>query len=187
MLTTSIDPRFKGQMWPGLCLNTSRWDALHTFARDAGLGMVFGLGYPNPQRWDSENALALLEYTARSNQSLFGVELGEEMAPSPGTAAFEGLVEAYSNLRKGVEGIRWPQGKPPLILGPCVGMHNEEPGLGFAFTRAFLKRTLGAGTLDAVVMHSYNNDGGDDWARPGFLVSTAACRHPSCRGAVSDR
>ena len=64
-------------MWPGLCLNMSRWDALHTFARDAGLGMVFGLGYPNPQRWDSENALALLEYTARNNQSLFGVELGE--------------------------------------------------------------------------------------------------------------
>ena len=79
-------------MWPGLCLNMSRWDALHTFARDAGLGMVFGLGYPNPQRWDSENALSLLEYTARNNQSLFGVELGEEMAPSPGTAAFEGLV-----------------------------------------------------------------------------------------------
>ena len=75
-----------------------------------------------------------------------------------------------------MESIRWPQGKPPLILGPCVGMHNEEPGLGFAFTRAFLKRTLGAGTLDAVVMHSYNNDGGDDWERPGFLVSTTACK-----------
>jgi hypothetical protein len=35
-------------MWPGLCLNMSRWAALHDFAHGAGLGLVFGLGGPNP-------------------------------------------------------------------------------------------------------------------------------------------
>eukprot|EP01051_Picozoa_sp_SAG22_P013098 SAG22_NODE_1431_length_4441_cov_1.510134_3_plen_179_part_00 len=39
--------------------------------------------------------------------------------------------------------------------------------------QAFLKRTLAAGSLDAVVMHSYNNDNdGNDWAGPGFLGQT---------------
>jgi hypothetical protein len=51
-------------------------------------------------------------------------------------------------------------------------MHNEEPGPGFAFTAEFLKETLAAGSVDAVVMHSYNNDGGENWARPGFLGQT---------------
>jgi hypothetical protein len=35
---------------------------------------------------------------------------------------------------------------------------------------AFLNVTLGQGLIDAVVMHSYNNNGGDDWKVPGFLA-----------------
>jgi heparanase 1 len=165
----------KGQVWPGLCLNMSRWAAIQSFAREAGLGLVFGLGYPDPEVWDSENALALLEYTSRSNLSLYGVELGEELSPRPGTPAFAHMVAAYSNLRKGVHSLPWPaQAEPPLVLGPCVGMDNEEgPGTaGFGFTSAFLKQTLTAGSLDAVVMHSYNNDGGYNWSQPGFLAQT---------------
>ena len=165
----------KGQIWPGLCLNMSRWDAIQSFAKESGLGLVFGLGYPNPEVWDSENALALLEYTSRNNQTLFGVELGEELSPFPGTPAFAHMVAAYSNLRNAVHSLPWPaQAKLPLVLGPCVGMGNEEGAgtEGFAFTSAFLKQTLAAGSLDAVVMHSYNNDGGDGWSRPGFLGQT---------------
>ena len=38
--------------------------------------------------------------------------------------------------------------------------------------KAFLAQTLQAGTVDAVVLHSYNNDGGHDWRVPGFLGQT---------------
>ena len=134
------------------------------------------------QTGDSENALALLQHTAHQpGQRLYAVELGEEMAPFPGTAAFENMVHAYSNLRKGIHGIQWPSDMgPPLVLGPCEGMSNEEPGPGFAFMKAFLNRTLtqpkdgGSAILDAVVMHSYDNDAGDDWSRAGFLGQTLA-------------
>ena len=78
----------KGQMWPGLCLNMTRWAAIHRFAAESGLDLVFGLAHPNPLQWDSENALALLQHTARQpGQRLYAVELGEEMAPSPGTVS----------------------------------------------------------------------------------------------------
>ena len=90
-------------------------------------------------------------------------------------------MRAYSNLRKGIHTIQWPSGMgPPLVLGPCEGMHYEEPGPGFAFMKAYLNRTLpppqsgGRAILDVVVMHSYNNDAGDFWARPGFLGQTLA-------------
>jgi hypothetical protein len=51
-------------------------------------------------------------------------------------------------------------------------MQDEVPGPDFAFAEAFLNETLTGGSLDVVVMHSYNNDGGDDWAAPGFLNQT---------------
>ena len=41
----------------------SRWDAIHRFVEEAGLGLVFGLGYSTlgsspAHRWDPTNALA---------------------------------------------------------------------------------------------------------------------------------
>jgi hypothetical protein len=60
------------------------------------LQLVFGLGYPNPKAWDSENAMALLEYTSSHNQSLYAVELGEELAPLPGSESFHNMVAAYA-------------------------------------------------------------------------------------------
>lgn len=163
----------KGQMWDGLCLNMSRWDAIHRFTRDVGLDLIFGLGYPNPAAWDPANARALLEYTSRHNYSLFGVELGEEMAPRPGTKPFEHMIAAYATLREVIHTLPWrAQAAPPLVLGPCVGMGNEEAGPGFVFTAEFLRQTLDDGSIDAVVVHSYNNDGGENWHEPGFLGQT---------------
>eukprot|EP00935_MAST-01C_sp_MAST-1C-sp1_P000367 g367.t1 len=168
----------KGQKWYNLCLNMSRWDDLQQFVRQSGHQLIFGLSYQTTgidKHWASSNVLDLLNYTARSTKSpvLYGLELGEEMAPAPGSAAFTNLIDAYGELRKAVTQL-WPErAVRPKILGPCVGMGNEEPGLGFAFTRAFLNRTLSQGLLDAVVMHSYNNDGGSSWSQPGFLSQTA--------------
>jgi len=51
-------------------------------------------------------------------------------------------------------------------------MDNEVQGPGFGFTKAFLNSTITKGILDGVVMHSYNNDGGEYWQRPGFLSQT---------------
>merc|ERR1712232_1503316 len=101
-------------------------------------------------------------------------ELGEEMAPKAGSAAFENLVSAYELLRMNIAKL-WPDvAKRPKLLGPCVGMKNEVPGSGFSFTKAFLESTVSKGVLDGVVIHSYNNDGGDFWKRPGFLSQTLA-------------
>jgi heparanase 1 len=170
----------KEQLWYNLCMNMSRWDDLQQFVRQSGLELIFGLSYLSTgldKRWSSSNVLDLLNYTATRSKKpsvLYAVELGEEMAPSPDSAAFNNLIGAYSQLRKTITKL-WPDlSARPKILGPCVGMSNEEPGPGFAFTRAFLNRTLSDGLLDAVVMHSYNNDGGDNWERPGFLSQTAS-------------
>lgn len=54
-------------------------------------------------------------------------------------------------------------------MGPCVGM-NQEPPATAEFWRAFVKDTIN--TTDVIVMHSYNNDGGDGWEKPGFLQQT---------------
>eukprot|EP01051_Picozoa_sp_SAG22_P013097 SAG22_NODE_1431_length_4441_cov_1.510134_2_plen_278_part_00 len=133
----SFEP-VKGQMWPGLCLNMSRWDAIQSFAQQAGLGVVFGLGYPlalapdeGHFQWDSENALALLQYTARQKHRLVAVELGEENAPLPGTEPFEDMLKAYANLRAGIHALDWSyQGSPPLVLARALAWATSSPGSG---------------------------------------------------------
>jgi hypothetical protein len=98
------------------------------------------------------------------------LEVGEETNPAPGTPAFAALVSAYAGVRAAVRARAWPRGAPPRVLGPGSGMNeNAAP---YTWDRAFL--AAAGGTLDAFVMHSYNNDGGDGWRAPGFLAQTAA-------------
>ena len=113
------------------------------------------------------------------------------MAPAPGTSAYKGLVDGYSALRSLLKelwpdntvcetpacsrrvaraaGPRSPCSPQPLVMGPCVGMGDEPPETA-SFWRAFAHDT--ANTTDVIVMHSYNNDGGDGWKKPGFLEQT---------------
>lgn len=162
------------------CLNESRWDSLYHFATTAGLGMIWGLSFPYnssaPGHWNATNPEAFLRYSAATGKRLYGIELGEEMAPMPGTANFTGLLAAYRSLKSLMRGV-WPDAAHrPITLGPCVGMDDETPSLpSYAFLREFVEETLLAKPsplLDAVCMHSYNNDGGDFWRRPGFLNQT---------------
>ena len=111
-------------------MTKTRWDAVNTFVRDAGLKLVFGLSFfaRTSGIWDSANALNFVQYTARKWASnIHGFELGEEMAPDPSTPQFAGLIAGYATLRRFVESV-WPAGQQlPRILGPCVGMVDEDP------------------------------------------------------------
>jgi heparanase 1 len=163
------------------CLNASRWDALYDFANSAGLGIIWGLSFPHnssaPALWNATNPEAFLRYSADTGKRIHGIELGEEMAPMPGTADFAGLLAAYRSL-KSLKAAIWPDAAlRPITLGPCVGMDDETPSLpSYTFLIQFVKDTLlaesGGPLLDAVCMHSYNNDGGNFWRKPGFLNQT---------------
>ena len=68
----------------GLCLNASRWDALHTFCAATNAKLVFGLSYPQlgehnhlcpngckntSGRWNASQAKALFEYSKTKGYS----------------------------------------------------------------------------------------------------------------------
>lgn len=156
-----------------LCLTPARWDAVNAFAEDAGLRLVFGVSYFTDanREWASDNVAALLNYTAAKNHSLYGIELGEEMAPTG--EGFDALIRAYRTAHTLLQQA-WPNAASrPLLMGPCDGMANEDPeSKGFAWMKEFLGAALPSHLLDAVCVHSYNNDGGDGWQRPGFLNQT---------------
>ena len=175
-----------------LCLDAARYDEVHAFAAAAGLRIVWGLNYPGAYatsdgdgrvgdspdvpEWNATSALALLAHSAASGQALFAVEVAEELVPPPGSTSFAHLVAAYRRARDAVDGL-WPdEASRPLILGPCVGMAAETDGDAACdptcdpspFLDAFLDEALGF--VDALCMHSYNNDG--PWPKPGFVSQT---------------
>ena len=157
-----------------LCMTKARWDAVNAFIGDAGLKLVFGISFfaRADGSWDSANALNFVRYTAHKWASnIHGFELGEEMAPEPSTPQFAGLVAGYATLRGFVRSV-WPTDQPlPRILGPCVGMADEDP-VNYPKRFAFMKNFLDQAPIDDVCFHSYNNDGGDNWNTPGFLAQT---------------
>ena len=176
---------FRGATY-SLCLNASRWAELFSFARDAlapGSHLVFGLqldlGAGGAGPWRGENALAFLAAAAASDPSaavLSAFEVGEEVNPAPGSPGFAALLSAYAGVRAAIARL-WPSPRSrPLTLGPCVGMPYNIPP--FSWTSAWVAAALGNGSapplVDAFVMHSYNNDGGANWTRPGFLAQTGA-------------
>eukprot|EP00944_MAST-04C_sp_MAST-4C-sp1_P015579 g15579.t1 len=114
-------------------------------------------------RWDEINIFA-----RESNLKLvFGI-------------SYPGLAGEYDNKLFDSKTV------PPLprLLGPCIGMNsavgNEEcaddaPCVASPFVKKFLNETIRHGQsplIDGYCIHSYNNDGGDEWKRPGFLSQT---------------
>eukprot|EP00051_Salpingoeca_urceolata_P034979 m.27574 g.27574 ORF g.27574 m.27574 type:complete len:516 (+) comp8574_c0_seq2:47-1594(+) len=167
--------KFRGT-WT-LCLNMSRFADIVNFVDDAGLDLVFGVSFFHNKegRWNATNVIQFLEHMA--NEQHFApaaLELGEEMAPSPPSSTFDNLVDGYRQLKANATRIFSAAGlSPPKILGPCVGMSDETPG-HMEFVNGFVNATLGVPSpfVDGIVMHSYNNDGGDGWKHPGFLQQT---------------
>lgn len=171
-----------------LCLDRARYDAVHAFAADAGLGLVWGLNFPGAYAstgalgdsasvpaWDGASALQLLNHSFATGRALYAVEVAEELVPAPKSPSFAHLKGAYAAVRSYVE-RNAPKHEKPLVLGPCVGMAAETDGDAACdptcepspFFDAFLEDVLPL--VDAVCMHSYNNDG--PWPAPGFVSQT---------------
>ena len=69
-----------------LCMNKTRWDQVLDFYNTTGARMVFGLSYftDSSGEWRSENAEALLRYTAGPSNSHYYLGLGSRFrAPLP--------------------------------------------------------------------------------------------------------
>eukprot|EP01063_Lacrimia_lanifica_P020766 TRINITY_DN2805_c0_g3_i3.p1 TRINITY_DN2805_c0_g3~~TRINITY_DN2805_c0_g3_i3.p1 ORF type:complete len:502 (+),score=134.24 TRINITY_DN2805_c0_g3_i3:53-1558(+) len=71
---------------PG-CLNASHWDDLYGLSVAAGAEFLFGVSFDlaaadkagAAYKWNSANAMSLVEYAAAHNQTLWGFELGNEV------------------------------------------------------------------------------------------------------------
>ena len=135
----------------GLCLNTSRWDALHAFARATNTRIVFGLSYPEVAGpdplyrsavpatastgiWNSSQAEALFAYSKQKGYTpettLAGFELGEELtAFKVGSSAFGEYMASYhraSKLLKSIFGEPSAVTTVPKLMGPCPGMVSHR-------------------------------------------------------------
>ena len=167
----------------GLCLNTTRLAQFGDFVGTAlapGSAFVFGLQLDlgaDGTAWNSSNALDLLRAIAASLPSvaeplaLGGVEVGEETNPTSNTSGFTALLDAYQGVGAELAAL-WPDtARRPPLLGPCSGMGENVPPWE-TFTAPFIDAALPVG-LGGFVMHSYNNNGGGGWVRPGFLNETA--------------
>lgn len=186
LLSTSPTPppcpnvTFRGELWPNLCLNMSRWSQLLAFAGgEEGMapGSRLVLGLPldlsSAPAWDGASVRAFLAATAAlpASAALAALEVGEETNPAPGTPTFTAQQAAYAGVKAAVDALAWPSSHPPLILGPCSGMNeNYAP---FTWSAAFLSGEGAKQALGGYVMHSYNNDGGEGWKVPGLLNQTA--------------
>lgn len=182
--TTPADPaactvHFRGENFPNLCLNASRWQEVLAFVAGGGMAegsrLVFGLPLnltsSGAGPWDGANVLAFLAATAPlpNASAIAAFEVGEETNPAPGSPGFVAQVGAYAGVRAAVEALWAPPRARPAILGPCSGMNeNSAP---FNWTLSFL--AAAAPSLDGWCLHSYNNDGGNGWKAPGFLAQTA--------------
>lgn len=142
-----------------LCMTAFRLDEVLDFFNATKSAFIWGVPYPttDASKWNSTNPRALLSYLAAKGYTPLGLELGEEMAPSPLDAGTDGrgseseytaLVEAYSELHAIVKQL-WPL-NPPVVLGPSVGMSEVASN---KFITHFIKDTIAAGSLQAVNMH----------------------------------
>ena len=189
---------FRGEKW-NLCSTLSRWDEINIFARESNLKLVFGISYPglageyDNKMFDSKTVpplnmtqnIALLKYSIAKGYGFAAIELGEEIAPSvTDEVSFNNLINGYRMMKSEIAKL-WPREENrPRLLGPCIGMNsavgNEEcagdaPCVASPFVKKFLNETIRHGQppfIDGYCIHSYNNDGGDEWKRPGFLSQT---------------
>ena len=165
------------------CLTPERWDALHAFANNTGLKILYGLngfhgqggkhalGGWRPERpWDPTNVDALLAYSAEKKfveqGTLLGFEMGNEITENEvGNGSYWGqrFVQLAGLVRK-----HWPEptGRPGLF-GPDQ-TRSGNYGCKSCFpnwTKAFLDRA--APVLAGVTFHAYPGHSQD--ATPAHL------------------
>lgn len=132
---------------PHRCLTADRWDEILHFAQKVEARVVFCINYLSHTRvqnkadrkdWDSTNARALLEYTARhailkgnndnNNTILYGLELGNELTHRGKATNLTRMRHAYNTLHSLVKDV-WPNSwQRPKIIGPAsTGERAMEP------------------------------------------------------------
>jgi len=121
----------------GGCFEMKRWDEINALCNVATTGcrLVFGLNnlygrqkVPGCNRtwcdytgnWDSSNSKNFLEYTAKANHNIFGIELGNELSGPAGVTAHltpQASAQDYKILRALID-IIWPNNiTRPLLIG----------------------------------------------------------------------
>ena len=126
----TYDTSGTGRCAGALCLNASRWDAIHRFAAATGNKVVFGLSYPEGATegtWDSRQAEELFNYSKKrgldADATLFGFELGEELTKyKQGTAAFSRYTAAFHRCATLLRKTFGSGSARPKLMGPCPGM-----------------------------------------------------------------
>ena len=158
---------------PG-CLNASHWERLRYLATASGSEFIFGVSYNllaacaagAQYSWNSTNAQSLLAYLAAHGESVWGVELGNELnnqGGSPCNLAPAGQASAARELAR-------------LLAATLPGTKLVGPDTGYLFPQTWLRGYLPAvgSALHAVTHHVYNGLSRSNYNSPEQLDSPLA-------------
>ena len=139
------------------CLHKERWDELHAFCSDTGCQIVFGLNglfgrnLPGPcapetncrvlpttacctnwtGAWDPSNAEALLRYSLSKNQTLFAVELGNELVGNLGIeshVSVDDYLVDWKNFMRMLDSVYGSDASRPLAVAPDTSYSSDWYG-----------------------------------------------------------
>ena len=167
---TQPPPGGKGYFCPiwdqtvGQCLTLARWQALLTFAKDAGLSLVMDLN----GCWGRKNATSdmdwgqidgLLAVTAAAagtwGGALWGVELSNEVYSNIAPAVYGAAV---LRLRTKMDAL-WPASSPaPRIMGPDCWENDLSPTYYATMLAASKPSPSSPSSLHAITFHDYADD-----------------------------
>ena len=167
---TQPPPGGKGYFCPiwdqtvGQCLTLARWQALLTFAKDAGLSLVMDLN----GCWGRTSATSdmdwsmidgLLDSTAAAagtwGGALWGVELSNEVYGNIAPAVYGAAV---LRLRTKLDEL-WPEpAAAPRIMGPDCWENDLSPSYYSAMLAASKPSPSAPSALHAITFHDYGDD-----------------------------
>lgn len=101
------------------CLNVTWWNNLVGLAAEGNLSMVFGLNIMKrvDNRWDPTNTRELLTYAIERNQTLFGLELGNEQNTKLST---QQAAADFATLHRLLQELYPNAANRPRIVGPDI-------------------------------------------------------------------
>lgn len=148
----------------GQCLTLERWQALLTFAGDAGLSLVLDLnacwGRTSPvsdQDWSLIDGLLAATAAARDSwgKGLWGVEYANEVYSNISPAVYGA---AAARLRARLDEL-WPAPAiAPRVMGPDAAEDDLSPSYYTTMLNASRSAATGASAFHAVTFHDYADD-----------------------------
>ncbi|EPS67583.1 hypothetical protein M569_07189, partial [Genlisea aurea] len=147
------------------CLPLTRWDQLHSFFRQSGALVIFGLNALHGKSihndntatgpWDPSNAASLIKYTVNNGYNVYGWELGNELSGTgigvriSSDSYASDTIALHDLIHTIYEGVDLK----PLIIAPG-GFFDPT------WYSQFLSKTTGS--LSAITHHIYNLGPGSD-------------------------